>query len=98
MVDTLQHAFILVRTTGRIGPCDVLSNVGKDARAGLVTIMSPTFSNLVSTDGSTLRRFPIPILFRVTPTPKKILSPTRRYYVQCLRPQRSFAPLQFNSH
>ena len=77
MVDTLQHAFILVRTTGRIGPCDVLSNVGKDARAGLVTIMSPTFSNLVSTDGSTLRRFPIPILFRVTPTPKKILSPDK---------------------
>ena len=33
MVDTLQHSFILVRTTGRIGPCVVLSNAGKNAGA-----------------------------------------------------------------
>ena len=41
MVDTLQHAFILVRTTSRIGPCVVFSNVGKNASAGLVTICPP---------------------------------------------------------
>ena len=40
MVDTLQHSFILVRTTGRIGPCVVLSNAGKNAGGPIGNDMS----------------------------------------------------------